>query len=205
MLFDAEKFAAGLHDYLGKAFAPIVGRLLALEAREPLKGDPGKDADPEHVRGLVLEAVAALPKPQDGKSVTLDDLLPVLKSMQAEWALDFERRAQVLFQKAVEAMPKAKDGEHGKDGIGWDSMRVEHDGRRKFGLIFTKGEEDHAFEFVIPCVIDAGFYKDGMLCQKGDGVTFGGSYWIAQQDTDTKPEIGNPAWRLGVKKGRDSR
>jgi integrin beta 3 len=128
--------------------------------------------------------------------------------MQSEWALDFERRAQGLFQKAVDAIPKpldGKDGRDGVDGIGWDSMRVEHDGRRGFEFIFTKGEDDHSFKFSIPCVIDAGFWREKMFCEKGDGVTFGGSYWIAQEDTETKPEVGNPAWRLGVKKGRDAR
>lgn len=172
--------------------AGLTKRIGEIEKRAPEKGDKGEPGSPG------LPGV-------DGKSVVLADLEPLLKSMQDSWALDFERRAQALFQKAVDNMPKAKDGRDGIDGIGWDSMRVEHDGRRSFELIFTKGDADHAFKFTIPCVIDAGFYKEGMSVERGDGVTFGGSYWIAQNDTTTKPEVGNPDYRLAVKKGRDAR
>lgn len=187
--------------FIEKRLAPIEPRLKSLEDRQILKGVDGKDGA-NGVDGKDGRDGA------DGKSITLADLEPVLKSMQAEWALDFERRAQSLFQKAVDAIPRpadGKDGTNGIDGIGWDSMRVEHDGRRNFELIFTKGDADHAFKFTIPCVIDAGFYKEGMSVEKGDGVTFGGSYWIAQNDTTTKPEVGNPDYRLAVKKGRDAR
>lgn len=201
MQLDVEKFVGGLHDYLSKAFAPLVKRLEALEARQSErgeKGEPGPEGSP---------GAPGLPG-ADGKSVVLADLEPLLKSMQSEWALDFERRAQALFQKAVDAIPKpvdGKDGTNGVDGIGWDSMRVEHDGRRSFEFIFTKDGTDHPFKFSVPCVIDAGFYQEGMKVEKGDGVTFGGSYWIAQTDTDTKPAVGNPDYRLAVRKGRDGK
>ncbi len=32
--FDFEKFAAGVHDYIGKALKPLVQRIVALEQRE---------------------------------------------------------------------------------------------------------------------------------------------------------------------------
>lgn len=165
----------------------------------------------------ICKALDAIPRPADGKdgapgergadgrSVTLDDVLPVLKSMQAEWALDFEKRAQSLFQKAVEAIPKPADGKDGKDGIGWDDMTVEHDGKRGVTLKWIKGETQHIAEIVIPCVIDAGFYKEGNTYEQGDGVTFGGSYWIAQKATSDKPEVGGESWRLAVRKGRDGK
>ncbi len=198
MLLDVEKFVGGLHDYLSKAFAPLVKRLEVLEAQRPERGEKG-EAGPQGAPGAAGV---------DGRSITLDDVLPVLKSMQSEWALDFEKRAQSLFQKAVDAIPRpidGKDGRDGLDGIGWDSMRVEHDGRRGFEYIFTKGEDDHAFKFSVPCVIDAGFFKEGQTYEQGDGVTFGGSYWIAQKATSAKPEVGSEDWRLAVRKGRDGK
>ncbi|MNY32598.1 hypothetical protein D3C86_1668240 [compost metagenome] len=57
----------------------------------------------------------------------------------------------------------------------------------------------------MPVVLDRGYYREGDAFEKGDGVTFGGSYWIAQATTRTKPEIGNAEWRLAVKKGRDAK
>lgn len=198
MQLDVEKFVGGLHDYLSKAFAPLVKRLEALEARQPERGEKGETGPAGAAGAPGLAGV-------DGKSVTLADLEPLLKSMQDSWALDFERRAQALFQKAVDSMPKPQDGKDGIDGIGWDSMRVEHDGRRSFEFVFTKDGADHPYKFTIPCLIDVGFYREGMSVEKGDGVTFGGSYWIAQEDTDTKPGVGNPAYRLAVRKGRDGK
>lgn len=198
MHLDVEKFVGGLHDYLAKAFAPIVKRLETLEARQPEKGEKGDDG---------TQGEPGAPG-EPGKSVTLADIEPLLKSMQAEWALDFERRAQDLFQKAIDAIPKPKDGKDGKDGadgIGWDDMTVEHDGKRTVTLKWVKGETETSADIIFPVPLDAGFYKEGMPVQQGDGVTFGGSYWIAQKDTTTKPEIGNPDWRLAVKKGRDAR
>lgn len=91
------------------------------------------------------------------------------------------------------------------EGNYFENMTVEHDGKRGVTFKWIKGGYEESATIQIPCVLDAGFYKEGMQLEKGDGVTFGGSYWIAQKDTNTKPEIGNPDWRLSVKKGRDSR
>lgn len=45
--------------------------------------------------------------------------------------------------------------------------------------------------------------RQGVKYLEGDGVTWGGSFWIAQKDTATKPDGGE--WRLAVKKGRDGK
>lgn len=178
----------------------------------PKDGAPGKDG----AKGDAGPAGDLGPKGDpgapgvDGKSITVEELIPalipVLKSMQAEWALDFERRAQALFQKAVDAIPILKDGRDGVDGLGWDDLVVEYDDRRSIGIKLVRGEvEKVAADIRMPIVLDAGFWREGMKLEKGDGVTHGGSYWIAQEDTDTKPDLNNPAFRLAVKKGRDGK
>jgi integrin beta 3 len=53
-------------------------------------------------------------------------------------------------------------------------------------------------------VLDAGVWKEGVY-QRGDAVTHGGSLWIAQQDTSTKPDTPQCDWRLAVKRGRDGK
>jgi hypothetical protein len=55
-----------------------------------------------------------------------------------------------------------------------------------------------------PFVFDAGIWVDGLDYQKGAGVSYRGSYWIAQQDTTQKPGDG-PDWRLAVKRGRNGK
>ena len=53
-------------------------------------------------------------------------------------------------------------------------------------------------------VIDAGVWKDGSNYNRGDGVTLGGSFFIAQADTTAKPGASDD-WRLAVKRGADGR
>lgn len=175
----------------------------------PKDGEAGVSVTLEDVRPLVDEgiakAVAAIAKPRDGvdgKSVTAEEVFQVYQREFSQWALGFERHAQDLFQRAVEKIPVPKDG---ADGLGFDDMTVLHDGERSFTLRFVRGEQVKEFPFVLPIVIDRGYHKDGNSYAQGDGVTHGGSYWIAQKATQEKPEIGNVDWRLAVKKGRDGK
>ena len=183
--------------YVNQAANALTARVDEMEQRfaslpVPKDGDPGKQGEPG----------------KDGKSFTAEEAKALLEPELAKWALDFERRAHDTLQKTIDRFPKPKDGEDGKDGIdaiGFDDLTVEHDGARGFTLKFVSGERVKEFAFSMPVVIDAGYYREGGAYEKGDGVTFGGSYWIAQSLTRTKPEIGNDEWRLAVKKGRDAK
>jgi hypothetical protein len=53
-------------------------------------------------------------------------------------------------------------------------------------------------------VLDAGVWKEGDAYSRGDGVTLGGSFFIAQTDTSAKPGKSDE-WRLAVKRGNDGR
>ena len=54
-------------------------------------------------------------------------------------------------------------------------------------------------------VLERGIFKAGEQYEKGDGVTWAGSYWIAKKDApEDKPGEGN-GWRLAVKRGRDGK
>ncbi|MEO7468905.1 MAG: hypothetical protein ABIV36_17955 [Sphingobium limneticum] len=101
-----------------------------------------------------------------------------------------------------------KDGGDGKDGIpfGVDDldMTVMEDGRT-LRMSFTKGDTEHAFQIPFPVVIDRGVFVDGKSYEEGDGVTWGGSFWIAQRATGAKPDSPESGWRLAVKRGRDGK
>jgi hypothetical protein len=100
-----------------------------------------------------------------------------------------------------------KDGERGApglDGFGFDDLSFDHDGERGFVLRFVKGERTKEFAFEVPAVIDRGVYRDGAVYKTGDGVTWAGSYWIAQKETSAKPDSGD-GFRLAVKRGRDGK
>ena len=190
--------------FIRKMLDPVEDRLKALEGRIIEKGDPGKDGEPGR------DGKDGLPG-ADGKSITQDDVAPLVESAIARGLLETERRGMDIVQRAVESMPKPEkgrdgvDGKDGRDGFGFDDLTVEHDGRRSFSFKFQQGERVKSFDFVLPLVLDAGFYQEGKRYEAGDGTTFGGSYWIAKADTSEKPGAGSEFWRLAVKKGRDGK
>jgi hypothetical protein len=69
-------------------------------------------------------------------------------------------------------------------------------------LRWAIGETVHEIKTAI--VLDAGVWKEGAAYVAGDGVTLGGSFFIAQADTSAKPGKSDE-WRLAVKRGTDGR
>jgi Collagen triple helix repeat (20 copies) len=63
---------------------------------------------------------------------------------------------------------------------------------------------DAVHEIKTAIVLDAGVWKEGASYAAGDGVTLGGSFFIAQTATTTKPGLSDD-WRLAVKRGNDGR
>lgn len=96
------------------------------------------------------------------------------------------------------------DGKPGADGLGFDDLSVEYDGEKTVTLKFVRGEQSKEFPLVLPVVIDRGVFSEGKTYEPGDGVTWGGSFWIAQESTTEKPDS-TKGWRLAVKKGRDGK
>ena len=136
------------------------------------------------------------------------ELEGMVQARMAQWELDFERRAQGVLERAVDRMPKPKDGKDGvdgEDGVGFDDLAVEHDGERGFTFRLIRGSEVREYGFTIPAVLDRGVYREDNDYLKGDAVSFGGSLWIAQRDVPPGKPGQCDGWRLAVKKGRDGR
>lgn len=194
------------------------------------KGPPGADgnAGASVLIGDVMaqlkpefdQFLAALPVPKDGKdgaagkagaSVTVDDLAPIMESALAKWALDFERRAHDILQRAIDRMTLPKDGKDGAAGNdGRDtlamtgiSVEIQEDGRTLEVTCESNGQR-----FVktarISSMLYRGVYQAERAYERGDCVTFGGSVFVALEDTKSKPES-DKTWQLAVKRGRDGR
>lgn len=184
-------------------------------AVKALPATPGKDADMAAVAALVADhvatAVSALPKAKDGVGlagavITREGTLMLTltdgttRDLGRVVGADADMAAlQRQLKAMVEAIPRAKDG---VDGLGFDDMEFTSGEDGAF-LTFTRGEQRKTFRIPIP--IDRGVFRDGSEYRAGDGVTWGGSFWIAQRDTRAKPDAGNGDWRLAVKKGRDGK
>jgi hypothetical protein len=189
------------------------------------KGADGKNVSAEQMRevvdAVVAQLLACVPTPkdgndgtagadgnqgppgQDGKSITLEDVLPVLESMQAKWALDFERRAQALFQDAIKTMPKPKDG---NDGLGFDDLTVERKDFRHYVLRFTRGDQVKEFNLDVPMLVYRGVYKRDEDYSVGDLVSWGGHMYHRdepQAERRVDPDKTASGWTQCVKRGND--
>jgi ketosteroid isomerase-like protein len=147
----------------------------------------------------------------DGKSVTVEQVREMFLDMyqihQAQWALDFERRAQDVLQRSIDRIEKPKDGKDGKDGrdgLGVEDFTLSIDGRDVTATI-KRGDFVKSHTVRVPALLDRGVFKEGAVYEKGDGVTWGGSFWIAQKDAPEGKPGSSPDWRLAVKAGRDAR
>jgi hypothetical protein len=115
--------------------------------------------------------------------------------------------------KNGERGPKGENGRNASDLTFLQDYVVEQVGRAfKTGTMMTPdggrtlrwtiGDIVHEIKTAI--VLDAGVWKEGITYAAGDGVTLGGSFFIAQAPTTAKPGKSDD-WRLAVKRGSDGR
>lgn len=142
----------------------------------------------------------------DGRSVTLDDVRPVLEGEVAKWALEFERRAGDTLQRAIDKMPVPKDGKAGADAFALDDFEAELKDGRTLVLKLRSGDREVVRELRLDGIsIYRGVYKSSTAYEEGDTVTYGGSVWYALRSTAATPGGESRDWRLAVKAGRDGR
>lgn len=152
----------------------------------------------------VDETLAAIPAPKDGTSVTLDDVKGLVESNMAVWALDFERRAQDILQRAIERVPTPRDGKDATELADFDLLVDEE--ARTVTLTMGTTEGSKSITRKASWLLDRGVYSAGKAYDRGDAVSWGGNLWIAQVDgTKAMPAEAEPEWRLAVRKGRDGR
>jgi hypothetical protein len=169
------------------------------------KSVTAEDVLPE-LEARLQKAIDALPVPQNGKdgtSVTLEDMVPILESYAASWALDFEKRAHDVLQRTIDRMPKAKDG---RDALQLEDFQCSLNGRMlTLALVRGSVRVERVLKLDIPLYRE--IWKDSESYDKGDCVTYDGALWIALKDnTKSRPgEFSTKAWRLAVKKGRNGK
>ena len=160
-------------------------RVEAIEAR-PLPID-GKDGAPGE-RGEVGAVGPQGPEGPAGPARDGRDGLPGVPGLPGEKGMDGTNGI---------------NGKDGADGLGFDDLEAVYDEHGRLSIRAMRG--DRVKTWRVPGFVDRGVYREGESYQKGDGATFGGGFFIAQQDTDSKPEESAGAWRLAVKRGRDGK
>lgn len=114
-MIDPVEFGKAMGAIVREATAPLLIRIEQLEKElaerpdlesiaqqaaalipAPKNGEDGEPADMEALKSYLEELVKAIPEPQDGQSITVDDVTPMIREEVA---------------KAVADVPPAKDGE----------------------------------------------------------------------------------------------
>ena len=179
-MFDGKAFGEEIVDmvkaYVGRILQPLEVRLAVLEARAPVRGDPGERGD---------------------------------KGEKGDPGERGDPGRDAIGEKGADGEPgprgaPGEDGAPGRDGFGFDDMseELDADGRTIIHR-YRRGDQVKEFRHTFAVVLDRGVWRDGTY-QRGDGVTWAGSFWIAQEDTTDKPDSGK-GWRLAVKRGRDGK
>jgi integrin beta 3 len=159
------------------------------------RGEKGADVDMDAVQkaieARVKSVVEALPPAKDGDSGR--GVSKALIDQNGELVLTYSDGAA----ESV-GVVKGKDGDAGT-AFDFDDFDLVED-EKGIWARFTKG--DVTKEIRLPVPRDCGVWQERAY-NRGDGVTFAGSFFISQTDDNReKPESGK-AWRLAVKRGRD--
>lgn len=209
--------------------APIKG----IDGKDGANGKDGASVTIDDVRPLIDEhvrrAVAAIPAPakgadglngkdgRDGKDgidgkdgANGKDAAPVSEAAIADsvaarferrfsdLVLSWERQARDGIERALDKMPPPKDGRDGKDAAPIESLEITQSERN---VTIKLGNVERTIK--LHTILDRGVWEQRAY-ETGDAVSYGGSLWIAQHDTEDAPGT-SKAWRLAVKKGRDGR
>jgi hypothetical protein len=187
--------------------APQDGKSIGVEDVAPLiveevaKIAPDMAEIREAIAAEVSKAVAEIPIPKDGK-----DAAGIVEALKDSGELVLTLQDGRLVRTGIRDGEKGKDG---RDGFGFDDMDVavlEDD--RTIELSFRRGDEEKVFTLKWPTTLDRGVFNVDQEYEAGDGVTWGGQFYIANEPSKgMKPDQakdGKP-WRLAVRKGRDGK
>ncbi|BEM76400.1 hypothetical protein SME38J_05030 [Serratia marcescens] len=185
---------------------PLLETLVdAAVKRLPVPQD-GKDADPAVIEKAVKEAVAAIPKPESGKPGR--DALQLEIAPNIDEAKSYPRGTYATHNgglwRAFEKTSGLRGWECLVDGVA--AIDVTQTQERIFSVSVTRASgiaEEKTF--TLPHMIYRGIFNSDRVYQPGDTVTWGGSLWLCEAETQDKPGSSNAkGWILAVKRGRDA-
>lgn len=199
-----------VHPLIDEAVKSAVAQIKA-----PKDGEPGKDGPPIDMDALkmlidtaVEKAVASIhipePKqPENGKDALDIEILPEIDQEKS-----YSRNSYAIYKGGLWRSYERTKGMRGWETVvdGIADIQIGYDGEREIEVMTEKSSgEKVCKQFIMPVVLDRGVYNNGQEYTKNDGVTFAGSYWIAQKDApDGRPGDSNADFRLAVKRGRDA-
>ena len=191
---------------------PKDGKSVTTEDVQPMIQELVSASMPElpDVKSLVNEAIAALPAAEPGKdgengrdALSLE-ILPFIDEGKSYPRGSYATHNGGLW-RAYEKTHGMRGWECLVDGVA--GIDIQQSEQRCFTLTVSRtsgASETKSFD--VPVMIYQGVFKSGQEYLPGDTVTWGGSLWHCDEQTQDKPgEAGSKGWTLAAKRGRDGR
>ncbi|MBJ8891278.1 phage gp6-like head-tail connector protein, partial [Citrobacter sp. FDAARGOS_156] len=214
--YDPEALKQAVDDAVSEAVAEIPvpqdGKSVTVEDIRPVLQELITAAMPEipDVKALISEAMAEIPAPEpgrpgeDGRDALALELLPFIDGSKSYPRGSYATHNGGLW-RAYEKTHGMRGWECVVDGVA--GVDVGKEGMRNFTV--TVNHASGASEkktFDLPVMVYRGVFKSGDEYLPGDTVTWGGSLWHCDEQTQDKPgETGAKGWTLAAKRGRDGR
>lgn len=180
---------------------PMLTELVGDAVKSLPAATPGKDADMDALR-VHLDGLVKGIQPPAAPSV--DEVAATFERRFSDLTLSWERQARDTFEKAADRMPAPKDG---RDALPLDSFDLTlGEDERTVTVKMQAGETVIEKSVKFPSLLDRDVYKRDGTYEKGDGVSYGGCFWIAKCDNPQGvPGSGETDWRRAVNRGRDGK
>ncbi|WCM86654.1 phage portal protein [Acidovorax sp. NCPPB 3576] len=190
--------------------APLVVQEVAKAVAEIPRPKDGESLPAEEVQRMVDEAVtkalSAVAVPKDGEPGR--DALQLELQPEIDLEKSYARGTYARHAGGLWRAFEATKGLHGWECVveGIADLRIDQDGREFTVVARTSSGAEVSKSIKVAALVDKGVFKAGTDYEAGDGVTWGGSYFIAQKDAPIghPGEPGSNGWRLAVKRGRDA-
>jgi len=191
---------------------PQDGKSVTTEDVKPMIQELVSASIPElpDVKSLVNEAIAALPAAEPGKDgengrdALALEILPFIDEEKSYPRGSYATHNGGLW-RAYEKTYGKRGWECLVDGVA--GIDIQQSEQRCFTLTVNRtsgASETKSFD--VPVMIYQGVFKSGQEYLPGDTVTWGGSLWHCDEQTQDKPgEAGSKGWTLAAKRGRDGR
>lgn len=162
------------------------------------------------VKMLIREAVTALPIPEpgrdgeDGRDALALEIMPFIDEEKSYPRGSYATHNGGLW-RAYEKTHGMRGWECVVDGLA--GVEIERSEHRRFTLTVNRASgSSETKSFDVPVMIYKGVFKSCQEYLPGDTVTWGGSLWHCDEQTQDKPgETGSKGWTLATKRGRDGR
>ncbi|AXQ36496.1 MULTISPECIES: phage gp6-like head-tail connector protein [Enterobacter cloacae complex] len=214
--FDPAMLKQAVEEAVSEAVAAIPvpqdGKSVTTEDVQPMIQELVSASMPElpDVKSLVNEAIAALPAAEPGKdgengrdALSLE-ILPFIDEGKSYPRGSYATHNGGLW-RAYEKTHGMRGWECLVDGVA--GIDIQQSEQRCFTLTVNRtsgASETKSFD--VPVMIYQGVFKSGQEYLPGDTVTWGGSLWHCDEQTQDKPgETGSKGWTLAAKRGRDGR